>query len=278
MAIGVGSGFGVVKGAITVYFTDIYGNAVKVSCATGDIPSGDAGYSVGCSLTDSTTGLHYYNAGSITSCTFTLVNNDSPGNIALTDGKIIVGNGSNIGAGVTPSGDATMTNTGVISVKKINGAILGLTTPTAGNILVGNSTSTGWVSVAMSSDAALASTGALTIASKAISGAKLATGKGYFIVSKVTNGTTPANVFGTTNGFDGTITGVWLISSDTSTANVGLATTAGTVCTIAKGATAGAVIGATAVANTTIASTGTCTVVSTASPGDATVIVSFTIA
>jgi hypothetical protein len=48
------------------------------------------------------------------------------------------------------------------TVAKINGNPLGSTTPSAGRLLVGSGTA--WVSVAMSGDAALAATGALTLA------------------------------------------------------------------------------------------------------------------
>lgn len=44
----------------------------------------------------------------------------APGNIALTSAHIIVGNGSNVGADVALSGDATITNAGVITVSKVN--------------------------------------------------------------------------------------------------------------------------------------------------------------
>lgn len=53
------------------------------------------------------------------------------------------------------------------TVAKINGATLGTTTATAGNILVGSGSA--WVSVAMSGDATIASTGALTLANTAVS-------------------------------------------------------------------------------------------------------------
>lgn len=39
-----------------------------------------------------------------------------PGDLTLADGKIIVGNGSNVGAAVTPSGDISITNAGVTAL------------------------------------------------------------------------------------------------------------------------------------------------------------------
>ena len=73
MAYVAGTGFGEVYGAVTVYFNDRAGNILFCTAATGDIPSASAGYAVGCLLIDSTTGTHYYNSGSITSCTFSAV-------------------------------------------------------------------------------------------------------------------------------------------------------------------------------------------------------------
>lgn len=60
------------------------------------------------------------------------------------------------------TGDATSSvGTVATTVAKINGATLGTTTATAGNILVGSGTQ--WASVAVSGDAALSSAGALTV-------------------------------------------------------------------------------------------------------------------
>jgi trimeric autotransporter adhesin len=44
---------------------------------------------------------------------------------ALSSGKILVGNASNIATGVTVSGDGTLSNTGVLTVTKTNGVALG---------------------------------------------------------------------------------------------------------------------------------------------------------
>jgi hypothetical protein len=55
---------------------------------------------------------------------------------ALTSGQIFVGNGSNVATAVTPSGDVTMTNAGVITVGKIQGTAVDATAPiAAGQIL-----------------------------------------------------------------------------------------------------------------------------------------------
>ncbi len=60
------------------------------------------------------------------------------------------------------AGDVTG-NQSSTTVGKINGNVLGLTTPTSGNLLVGNGTS--WVTRSLSSDATIDSTGALTLKS-----------------------------------------------------------------------------------------------------------------
>lgn len=51
---------------------DEKGDALLVKCATGDIPSGVAGFAVGCLLINTTSGVLYYN-NSVTSCTFAAV-------------------------------------------------------------------------------------------------------------------------------------------------------------------------------------------------------------
>lgn len=105
----------------------------------------------------------------------------------------------------------------------------------------------------------------------------ISTGTGYFSVSKSTSGTTPVNVFAATVPFACTITGVYLISKDTTAGNITVADTAGTVATIAKGTTSGAMVGAVSLANTSVASGDTLTIVSS-SAGNATVVINFTVA
>lgn len=110
-----------------------------------------------------------------------------------------------------------------------------------------------------------------------IKGNNMVTETGYFSVAKSTNGTSSVNVFSSTVPFDCAITGVFLISKDTTAGNITLASTVGTVATIAKGTTAGAMVGATSLANTTVTAGNTLTIVSS-SAGDAQVFVTFTTA
>lgn len=58
--------------AIQVALTDGDDNAVFVKCAAGSIPSGTAGYAVGCMLIATDTGAWYSNTGSVTSCSFVI--------------------------------------------------------------------------------------------------------------------------------------------------------------------------------------------------------------
>jgi len=74
------------------------------------------------------------------------------------------------------------------------------------------------------------------------------------VVSAVSNGTTAVSVFGAAGlPYAITITGVYLIARDTTATNITVEAPAATVvCTIAKGATAGALVGAASLANTSV--------------------------
>jgi len=74
------------------------------------------------------------------------------------------------------------------------------------------------------------------------------------IVSAVSAGTTAVSVFGATGlPFAITITGVFLISRDTTATNITVEAPASTVvATIAKGTVAGVVVGASSLANTSV--------------------------
>lgn len=112
---------------------------------------------------------------------------------ALASGKIIVGNASGVATDVTMSGDATLSNAGALTIAAeavtlakmadlARGSLISGQTadnrPTAldakgsGKILVGDGTDVNSVSV--SGDVTLATTGAVTIASEAVTVAKMA--------------------------------------------------------------------------------------------------------
>lgn len=78
--------------------------------------------------------------------------------IALTDGSILVGNGSNIAAAVVPSGAVTMTNAGVFSLTSSPTNI----TLTSAHLLVGNGSNVA-ADVAVSGDATLSNAGVVTV-------------------------------------------------------------------------------------------------------------------
>lgn len=147
---------------------------------------------------------------------------------------------------------------------------------TQNHIFVGNASNLP-TDVAMSGDVTIVASGATTIGAGRVSGAKLVTGVGYFTVSTSTNGTTPVNVFGSTTPFSGTITGIYVISKDTTAGNITVADTAGTIATIAKSTTAGVMTGAVSLANTGFLIGNTMTVDSS-SAGNADVIIVFTTA
>lgn len=96
------------------------------------------------------------------------------------------------------------------------------------------------------------------------------------IIATDTNGTTAVSVFGSSGlSYDITITGVFLISKDTTAGNITVENPAGTtVCTIAKGTSAGALVGATSLSSATV-SAGTNLVVDSSSAGNATVFITF---
>lgn len=96
------------------------------------------------------------------------------------------------------------------------------------------------------------------------------------VVVANTNGTTAVSVFGASGlDFPITITGVFLVSQDTTTGNVTVEAPASTVvCTIAKGATAGALVGATTLSNTSVPA-GTNVVVDSSSAGNGRVYITY---
>lgn len=96
------------------------------------------------------------------------------------------------------------------------------------------------------------------------------------LIEAETNGTTAVSVFGASGlPYGIVITGVWLVSLDTTAGNITVEAPASTVvCTIAKGTTAGALVGATTLSNTTVAA-GTNVVVDSSTAGNARVFITF---
>lgn len=101
--------------------------------------------------------------------------------------------------------------------------------------------------------------------------------KGYAVVEVTANGTSDVNVFGTTNGFAGTLTGAYAITSGTISTTITIKNAGLTVGTIATGATVGLMAGATSVSNATFTSAGTMSVVSNNASDTAKVFITFTV-
>jgi hypothetical protein len=97
------------------------------------------------------------------------------------------------------------------------------------------------------------------------------------IAVKDTASTNAISVFGTAGlPYAITITGAFVVSQDTTAGNITVENpTATVVCTIAKGTTAGALVGATTLANTAVAA-GTNLVVKSSSAGVARVFITYT--
>ena len=103
---------------------------------------------------------------------------------AVTSANFIVGNASNVAAGVAMSGDCTLANTGAVTIANgaINNAKISnsagiafskLQSVTSADFVVGNA-SNQMAGVPMSGDCTLANTGALTIGNNAITSGKIA--------------------------------------------------------------------------------------------------------
>lgn len=127
---------------------------------------------------------------------------NSPGDIALANAHILVGNASNLAADVALTGDIAITNTGVSSIAAgviVNADINAsaaidyskLAALTSGNMLVGSAGNVA-TSVAMSGDATMANTGAVTIAANAVTTAKILNSN--VTLAKLAAGITPSDI------------------------------------------------------------------------------------
>ncbi len=96
----------------------------------------------------------------------------SGGTSSLTNAHLFVGNGSNVATDVSLSGDASLLNTGAITVTRINGNPIGSTSVTAGNLFLANGAS--WISQAMSGDATINGSGQITLGTGVVTNAKAA--------------------------------------------------------------------------------------------------------
>ena len=151
---------------------------------------------------------------------------------SLTSGNILVGNASNVPTSISLSGDATLSNTGALTIA--NGAIddnkisatagidfAKLEPLTSSHILVGNASNVA-TGVSVSGDATISNTGAVTIANNAITNAKVSSSAAidFSKLGALTTGQIVAGNAGvataTTLGGDATIgaTGTLTIAND----------------------------------------------------------------
>ena len=92
--------------------------------------------------------------------------------VSLNSGEILVGNAADAATAVTPSGDVTVSNTGVLTIgaKKVTAA---KTAIADGKIFIGGADGAA-AEQSLSGDATLAATGALTIADSVLDGSNVA--------------------------------------------------------------------------------------------------------
>lgn len=106
---------------VDVQVLEYDGDTNVLLCSGTTVPTADSsGFAKGClfiktDAADGTKGL-YENQGTSSECDFNLVGAISEAEISLDDGDILVGNASDVAAGVTVSGDITLTRAGVASV------------------------------------------------------------------------------------------------------------------------------------------------------------------
>lgn len=124
----------------TVTVLEYDSSDLVLKCSGASVPSSEAGYAVGCEFINTSTGHLYVNQGSTTSCTFNDVGAIAASEISLAEGSILVGNASGVGVAlnaktttqilvgngttltsVALSGNATMTNAGVVTVTAASG-------------------------------------------------------------------------------------------------------------------------------------------------------------
>lgn len=127
--------FSPVTSTLSIALTDDSNLAVLAKC-TGTPPTTAGVFQHGCILiqTDSGTGNKalYENVGTSASPSWNAIGAVAAGEITLANGKILIGNASNVAAEQTMSGDVTITNAGVATIgdAKVNKTKLSYETAT----------------------------------------------------------------------------------------------------------------------------------------------------
>jgi len=171
----------------------------------------------------------------------------------LTSAHLLVGNGSNVATDVAASGDLTLANTGAFTLATVNsnvgsytntnltvdakGRITAASNGSAGgsgmialtntHIYVGNSSNVA-TDVALSGDATISNTGALTIANNSVTNSKLAQAGAYTYKGNATSGTANVTDISTNTAFN--------VNFETSASNIKMNSTAsvGSLTTVAR--------------------------------------------
>ncbi len=200
---------GILPGTVKMLSTDSLATITTAGYLNG-VNNGNVVSGVQLAPTDVIECLYNYNT-STGSCAFTLLRptfslgvitlTADAGNEALTSGHIFVGSSLNVATDVAMSGDATISNTGVLTIA--SGAITNakvsasaaiayskLATLATGSILAGNAGVA--TATALSGDATIGATGILTIANNAITTVKILAAN--VTLAKLAAGITPSHI------------------------------------------------------------------------------------
>lgn len=105
---------GTVEILVNGILTELVSSGVK---DTTGAPVATAGKFIpGATIQNAVTGINYQNTGTTASPVWSVIDVSSGGLPALADGKLWIGNGSNVATARTLSGDTTVSTTGVVTI------------------------------------------------------------------------------------------------------------------------------------------------------------------